>query len=109
MCVGSGGWRKENRESLSCVGLFVTPWTVARQTPLSMGFFRQEYWSGLPFPSPRDLPNSGIEPKFPLSLALQVDSLGAKPLGNFPFKNRVGVDNRGWDKASLRTIETFQF
>ena len=89
--------------------LFATAWTVAHQTPLSMGFFRQEYWSGLPFPSPRNLPNSGIEPKFPLSLALQADSLGAKPLGNFPFKNRVGVDNRGWDKASLRTIETFQF
>jgi len=74
-----------------------------------VGFFRQEYWSGLPFASSRDLPNSGIEPRFPLSLALQEDSLAAKPLSNFPFKNRVGVDNRGWDKASLRTIETFQF
>ena len=41
---------------------FVTPWTVARQVPLSMGFSRQEYWSGLPCPSPRDLPDSGIEP-----------------------------------------------
>ena len=43
------------------VQLFVTPWTVARQAPLSMGFSRQEYWSGLPFPSPGDLPNPGIE------------------------------------------------
>ena len=51
--------------SLSRVRLFVTPWTVAYQAPLSMGFSRQEYWSGLPFPSPRDLPNPGIEPGFP--------------------------------------------
>ena len=46
---------------LSCVQLFATPGTVARQAPLSMGFSRQEYWSGLPFPSPGDLPNPGIE------------------------------------------------
>ena len=50
----------------------VTPWTVARQAPLSMGFSRQEYWSGLPSPSPADLPNPGIKPR---SLALQADSL----------------------------------
>ena len=88
--------------------LFATAWTVACQT-LSMGFFRQEYWSGLQLPSPRDLPNSGMELRFPLSLALQADSLSTKPLSNFPFKNKVGVDNRGWDKASLRTPETSQF
>ena len=56
---------------LSCVRLFVTPWTVA-PVPLSMGFPRQEYWSGLPFPPSGNLPHSGIEPAFP---ALQVDSL----------------------------------
>ena len=44
---------------------FATPWTVAHQAPLPMGFFRQEYWSGLPFPSPGDLPNPGIKPVFP--------------------------------------------
>ena len=49
-----------------------TPWTVARQAPLSMKFSRQEYWSGLPFPPPGDLPDQGIEPRFP---ALQADSL----------------------------------
>ena len=49
---------------LSHVRLFVTPWTVARQAHLSIGFSRQEYWSGLPFPSPGDLPNPGIEPTF---------------------------------------------
>ena len=51
---------------------FATPWTVAHQAPLSMGFPRQEYWSGLPFPSPGTLPNSGIKP---ISPALQVDTL----------------------------------
>ena len=51
--------------SLSHVRLFATPWTVAYQASPSMGFFRQEYWSGLPFPSPRDLPDPGIEPRSP--------------------------------------------
>ena len=50
---------------LSCVQLFVTPWTVVHQAPPSMGFFRQEYCSGLPFPSPGDLPNPGVEPMSP--------------------------------------------
>ena len=59
-------------KSLSCVRLFVTPWTVAYQAPQSLEFSRQEYWSGLPFPSLGDLPNPGIEPGSP---ALQADSL----------------------------------
>ena len=63
---------------LSHVQLFATPWTVAHQAPLSMGFSRQEYWSGLPFPSPGDLPNPGIEPMSP---ALQAASLPSKPPG----------------------------
>ena len=54
---------------------FATPWTVVHQAPLSMGFSRQEYWSGLPFPSPGDLPDPGIEPRSP---ALQADSLPAE-------------------------------
>ena len=52
-------------QSLSHVQLFVTPWTVASQVPLSMGFFGEEYWNGLPFPSPGDLPDPGIEPASP--------------------------------------------
>ena len=56
---------KEGRLSLSCVQLFATPWIVAHQTPLSMGFSRQEYWSGLPFPFSGDLPDPGIEPESP--------------------------------------------
>ena len=51
--------------SLNCVQLFETPWTVIFQALLSMGFHRQEYWSGLPFPSPGDLPNPGIKPISP--------------------------------------------
>ena len=52
-------------QSLSHIRLFVTPWTVALQAPLPMGFPRQEYWSGSPFPSPGDLPDPGIEPVSP--------------------------------------------
>ena len=57
--------KKVKVKSLSHVRLFATPWTVALQAPLFMGFSRQEYWSGLPFPSPGDLPNQGIEPGYP--------------------------------------------
>ena len=66
---------------LGRVLLFATTWTVAHQAPLFMGFFRQEYRSGLPFPSPKDLPDPGIEPR---SLAFQVDSLPPEPSGK-PF------------------------
>ena len=65
-------------KSLSRVQLFVTPWIVAYQTPPSMGFSRQECWSGLPFPSPEDLPDPGIEPGSP---ALQADALPSEPPG----------------------------
>ena len=61
---------------LSLAQLLVTLWKVAYQAPPSMGFSRQEYWSGLPFPSPGDLPNPGIEPRSP---ALQTDALPSEP------------------------------
>ena len=67
-------------KSLSCVRLFATQWAVAYQAPPSMGFSRQEYWSGLPFPSPGDLPNPGIEPESP---ALEADALISEPSGKF--------------------------
>ena len=60
----------------------MTPWTVAHQAPLSMGFSRQEYWSGLPFPSPGDLPNPDIEPG---SSGLQADSLPSEPNNSILF------------------------
>ena len=66
-------------KSLSPVRLFATPWTVAHQAPPSMEFSRQEYWSGLPFPSPGDLPNPGIKLESPAS---QADTLPSGPPGN---------------------------
>ena len=66
---------------LSRIWLFVTPWTVAHQALLSREFPRQEYWSGLPFPSPGDLPGPGIKPMSPVSPALQADSLPTEPAG----------------------------
>ena len=65
----------------SHIGLFATLWTIARQAPLSMGFSRQEYWSGLPCPPPGDFSHPGIKPEFPVTPAVQVDSLPAEPLG----------------------------
>ena len=65
-------------KSLSPVQLFATLWTVAHQAPPSMGFSRQEYRGGLPFPSPGDLSNPGIEPRSP---ALQADTLTSEPPG----------------------------
>ena len=63
---------------LSRVRLFATPWTVAYQAPPSVGFSRQEYWSGLPFPSPGDLPDPEIEPRSP---ALWLDAFPSEPPG----------------------------
>ena len=73
--------------SHSVVSDSAPPWTVPRQAPLSMGFPRQEYWKGLPFPSPGDLPDPGIEPKSP---ALQADSLLSEPPG-FPSRAQTHV------------------
>ena len=69
-------------KSLSLVRLFVTPWTVAYQAPPSVGFSRQEYWSGLPLPSPGDLLHPGTEPESP---ALQADALPSEPPGKSLF------------------------
>ena len=70
---------------LNRVRLFETPWTIVHQAPLSMGFFRHDYWSGLPFPSPGNLPHPGVEPKSPGSPALAggffITELPAKPQG----------------------------
>ena len=73
----------------------MTPWTVVRQVPLPMGFSRQEYWSGLPFPSPGDLPDPGIEPGSP---TLQPDSLLSEPPGKWQGVGTVGV---GGGKCSI--------
>ena len=72
--------KKVKVKSLSCVQLFAIPWTVAHQAPLSIGFSRQEYWSGLPFPSPGDLPDSRIKPTSP---ALAGGFFTTEPPGKF--------------------------
>ena len=78
--------KKKKEKSLSHVQLFETLWTVAYQAPLSMGFSRQEYWSGLPFPSPGDLPDPRIKPRPP---TLQADALVSEP----PEKPSPKVDH----------------
>ena len=83
--------RKWNCQSLNPVCLCATPWTEARQAPLSIGFSRQEYWSGLPFPSPGDLPHPGIEPRSP---ALQADSLPSQPPGKLTRGGSVPLIQR---------------
>ena len=72
-----GESKSESEVAQSCPTL-CDPWTVAHQAPLSMGFSRKEYWSGLPFPSPGDLPNPGIESGSP---TLQADALTSDPPG----------------------------
>ena len=79
-------------KSLTRVRLFVTPWTVAYQAPPSMGFSRQEYWSGLPFPSPGDLPNPGFEPRSP---TFQAGSLPSEPPGK-PVTLYKRLSNKLW-------------
>ena len=66
------------------VQLFATPWTIACQSPLSVEFSKQEYWSRLPSPSPGDLPKPGLEPRFPV---LQADSLPSEPPGTDKCRN----------------------
>ena len=91
--------------SLSPVQLFVTPWTAAHQAPLCMKFSRQGYWSGLPFPSPGDIPNPGIESRSP---ALQADSLLtelqifetsliAQMAKRLPTMRETQVQSLGWE------------
>ena len=84
--------------SPSVVSNSVTPWTVARQAPLSLGFSRKEYWSGLPFPSPGDLPHPGIEPGSP---SLQVDSLPSEPSGK-------PTGNSFWENPLVSEVLTYE-
>ena len=77
-------------QSLSRVQLFAISWTVAPQAPLSLGFSRQEYWSGLSFPSPGDLPNPGIEPTSPASPELAGRFFITEPPGK-PLLNKSQI------------------
>ena len=87
-------------KSFSSVPLFATPWTIAYKAPPSMGFSREEYWSGLPFPSSGHLPNPGIEPGSP---ALQTDTLPSEPPGKPPGvtgKFGLGVQNKAGQRLT---------
>ena len=96
-------------KSLSRVRLFATPRTVAHQSPLPVGFHRHEYWSGLPVPAPRDLPNPGIEPGSP---ALEADTSTSEPPGkptsiptNETGQTLAAVDFEGkymWELGEVR-------
>ena len=92
---------------LTHVQLFAIPWTVAYQAPPSMEFSRQGYWSGLPFPSPGDLPDPGIEPRSP---ALQADALPSEPPGklfmyiNSKQKRHFTVE-AGWLQCKRWTVQ----
>ena len=88
--------------SLSRVRLFVTPWNVAHQAPPSMGFSRQEYWSGLPFPSPGHLPHPGTETRSP---ALQADALLSEPPGKTFQEKSVNEICSPLDGGNMRSVK----
>ena len=100
--------RESESEVAQSVWIFVIPWTVVYQASLSMGFSRQEYWSGLPFPSPGDLPDPGIKPRSP---ALQADTLPPGPSGKPlpPEKpvcwSRSNSQNRTWNNGLVQNWE----
>ena len=101
LCPDDSLISKVKAKSLSCVRLFVPPWTVAYQAPLSMRFSRQEYWSGFPLPSPGDLPYPGIEPRSP---ALYADALPSEPPGKslfLKFLAKRGLDSSPWSTCQI--------
>ena len=95
----------------SRVRLCTTLWTAAHQAPLSMGFSRQEHWSGLPFPSPKDLPNPGIEPMSPTSLAspaLKADSLPLSHQGSLSWLGLSASTAVAWVQSLVREIRSYK-
>ena len=91
-------------KSLSRIRLFATPWTLAYQASPSLGFSRQECWSGLLFPSPGDLPEPGIEPKSP---ALQADTLPSEPPGKPHERERYIQLNAEFQRIARRDKKVF--
>ena len=87
-------WLTVKMKSLSCVGLFAASWTVSCQAPPPMRFSRQGYWSGLPSPSPEDLPDPGIKPR---SSALQADCLLSEPPGEPRVTKEEYLTDKGVD------------
>ena len=99
MFISACIYSTEEVKLLSCARFFAIQWTAAYQAPLSMEFSRQEYWSGLPFPSPGDLPHPGIEPRSP---ALQADTLTSEPPG------KPNTHNQNTNKEIKLGAFTFQ-
>ena len=102
-------------KSLTRVQLFATPWTVAYQAPPSMGFSRQEHWSGWPFPSPGDLPDPGIEPR---SLTLEENALTSEPPGKpylqkelyyFAFQQAMNESYCCWVSSEVLAVVVLGF
>ena len=91
------------------VWLFVTPRAVAHQAPLSMGFSRQKYWSGLSFPSSRDLPDPGIKTESTASPALQADTLPLSQWGSPFHRYRLSIWFCGFNLQHLQLMERFLF
>ena len=89
----------------SCIQLFATLWTVAGQAPLSMGFPRQEYWTGLPFPPLGDLPDPGIKPESPVSPVLTHRFLTTEP----PKLLKLSASDNLWSCLLQKTIEISNF
>ena len=111
-CVQPPSYRQVKVKSLSRIRFFATPWTVAYQAPPSMGFSRQECWSELPFPSPEDLPDPGIEPGCP---TLQADSLSSEPPGKLVLGKKTALVSKGAlgsrhknGKSTLQLLRTEQ-
>ena len=90
--------------SRSVMSNSVTPWTVTHQGPLSMEFSRQEYWSGLPFPFPGDLPDPGIEPRFLYSYIPA--ALVAQTVKHLPAKWETWVQSLGWEDPLEKEMAT---
>ena len=90
--------QQQKVKSLSCVQLFATPWTVVCQASPSMGFSSQEYWSELPFPSPGNFPDPGIEPRSP---TLQADSLLSEPAGQKILRRGGKNTQKNYTKKDL--------
>ena len=97
--------KRESVKPLTPLQLFVIPWTVDCQVPLSMGFSRQGYWSGLPCPPPRDLPDPGIETGSPASPALQTDFFTSCATREIPIQPSKGKSlDTGWMNLEDRML-----
>ena len=92
---------------LATTNSFTTPWTVAGQAPLSMGFSQEKYWSGLPYLPPGDFPNPGIEPTSPVSPALSGGFFTTEPLGKPQSNALKGLKNVLKNQSSILNLEAW--